>query len=194
MSNEVFPTIHKTIESLIEDEEGGIPTSRLIAVGTFLVVLSTLFTADVFAAHGSHVSHSSHSSHTSSAYHRSHVSHTSHRSSYGHGSHSNHGSHGSHSSHSNTASHSNSNYSAAGDAKGSSAPSVKKVPTVLAPDVTPPSSPSTGATGTPSIDLDAGRVDASMQTPPDTPTVDWNSENGASDSATEMSQGSSEEQ
>lgn len=173
MANDLFPTIQRTIENLVEDEEAGIPTSRLIAVGTFLVVLSTLFTADAFAARRAPSSHSSHSSHSSSSYHRSHISHTSHRSSYSHGSHSNHSSHGSHTSHSNTASHSNSRFSAAGDMKGADAPSVKKIPTVLAPDVTPPSAPSPGAASTPYIDLDAGTIDATMQTPPNTPEVVW---------------------
>lgn len=110
-----FPKIKKGISELINDEEGNIPRTRLVAIGSTIMLMGIILGYDyAYAAHGSHRSHGSHGSHTShssTSYHRSHVSHTSHSSST-HGSHSNsHSSHGSHTSHSNThnshSSHSN---------------------------------------------------------------------------------------
>lgn len=119
--DELFPKIQKSIENLIEDEEGNIPGKKLLMLGTMVVILGSLFPLDVLAghrSHGSHRSHSSHSSGHSSGGHESHVSHQSHTSSGTHSnhvSHSDHVSHASHTSHSNTGSHSNSRYSAEGD-------------------------------------------------------------------------------
>lgn len=125
----IFPTIQRTIESFIEDEEGGIPANRLMTIGTLIVLLSSLLSMTAFAGHSSHKSHSSHSSHSSSSYHRSHVSHTSHSSSLGShsSSHGSHASHSSHSSHSNTTRHSNSNYSSGGDYGTPSAPEASSI-------------------------------------------------------------------
>lgn len=131
-----FPEIKKSIETLIEDEEGNIPGNKLLLLGTMIVILGSLFPIELMAGHRSHNSHRSHSSHrshghtshtshgshssttTGAATHNDHNSHNSHSSaSTGavHSNHSNHGSHVSHTSHSNTGSHSNSRYSTEGD-------------------------------------------------------------------------------
>lgn len=119
MMDDIFPQIQKSIENLIEDEEGNIPGNKLLILGTMALVLSSLFSLDAFAGHRSHSSHKSHKSsgsHGNSSNHESHVSHQSHQSSSGsHSNHSNHSSHDSHTSHSNTSSHSNSRYSSEGD-------------------------------------------------------------------------------
>lgn len=137
--DENFPRFQKSIENLIEDEEGNIPGKKLLVLGTLMVVLSSLMSIDAFADHRSHSSHSSHGSHSSHSSgshgnshsnHGSHESHQSHVSSTdSHSNHSNHASHSSHTSHSNTSAHSNSSYSAEGDVS-YSAPAAIKVPTV----------------------------------------------------------------
>ena len=118
-TNSLFPKIAKSLENLIEDEEGNIPGNRLLALGTMVIVLGSLMATEVFAGHTSHSSHRSHSSHSSG----SHGSH------YNHESHSSHQSHQSHTSHSNTSSHSNSLYSAEGDVI-YPAPRASKIPKV----------------------------------------------------------------
>lgn len=118
----VFPQVDRALKNLIEDEEGNIPGNKLLAIGSMIIILGTLLSADAFAKHSSHRSHSSHCSHSShssgsSGYHASHSSHTSHTS-HSSDAHSNvvpHSSHASHTSHSNTAAHSNSLYSAEGN-------------------------------------------------------------------------------
>lgn len=117
----IFPSIKHSIADLIDDEDGNITRGKLLAIGTFIVLMSTLFCSETLAAHGSHSSHSSHSSHASTSYHRSHSSHSQ------HGSHDSHSSHGSHTSHSNTATHSNSNYSARGDLGVAAAPTTSEI-------------------------------------------------------------------
>lgn len=110
MSNELFPKVKKSINDLIDDEEGNIPRSKLVVIGSTIMLMGMIMGIDVYATHRSHTSHSSHSS---TSYHRSHVSHTSAR---GGGSHSNHSSHSSHSnthsSHSSHSSHANTHSSA----------------------------------------------------------------------------------
>ena len=133
-NDELFPKFQKSIEALIEDEEGNIPGKKLLMLGTMIVVLGSLMSVDVFAGHSSHKSHSSHSSHSSGSSghgsHSSHESHSSHTSHSDHGSHSNtHSSHASHTSHSNTSGHSNSKYSSEGDVT-YSAPAASSVPSV----------------------------------------------------------------
>ena len=119
--DELFPKLQKSIENLIEDEEGNIPGKKLLVLGTMMVVLSSLLAMDVFAGHRSHSSHKSHGSHSSGSSghgnHGSHESHTSHSSHTSESSHSSHGSHSSmhsdhlsHVSHANTANHSDSTY------------------------------------------------------------------------------------
>lgn len=141
MSNkdDLFPKFQKSIEDLIEDEEGNIPGKKLLMLGTMIVVLGSLLSMDVFAGHRSHSSHKSHSSHSSGSgshgSHSSHESHASHTSHSDHGSHLNmHSSHASHTSHSNSASHSNSLYSAEGDVT-YKAPAASSVPTISTPVV-----------------------------------------------------------
>lgn len=103
--NNLFPEFQKSLENLIEDEEGTIPGKKLLTLGTMVIILSSLLSVDAFAGHRSHSSHTSHSSHSSgSGGHGSHSSHESHQS---HESHSNHGSHSNHSNHSSHSSHSN---------------------------------------------------------------------------------------
>ena len=138
--DELFPKFQKSIENLIEDEEGNIPGKKLLVLGTMIVVLGSLMQMDVFAGHRAHSSHRSHSSHSSGSSghgnHGSHESHASHASHSDHGSHSNtHSSHASHTSHSNTSSHSNSAYSSEGDVT-YKAPAAADVPTIKTPVVT----------------------------------------------------------
>ena len=131
---ELFPKFQKSIENLIEDEEGNIPGKKLLMLGTMIIVLGSMLQIKVFAGHRSHSSHSSGSG--GHGNHGSHESHTSHISSSDHSSHSNtHSSHASHTSHSNTTSHSNSSYSSEGGVT-YSAPAAASVPTVKTPVVT----------------------------------------------------------
>ncbi|MFQ9115701.1 His-Xaa-Ser repeat protein HxsA3 [Eubacterium sp.] len=113
MDKKLFPTIKKSIDDLINDEEGNIPRGKLVMLGSTIMLMGMIMGIDVFAAHSSHRSHSSHSSHSSTSYHRSHVSHTSHSSGYDHSSHGSHSSHSnthsSHGSHSSAPAHVNSN-------------------------------------------------------------------------------------
>lgn len=143
MMDDLFPKIKKSVETLIEDEEGNIPGKKLLLLGTMVLVLGNLLSIDALAGHTSHRSHVSHSSHSSGSggYHESHVSHQSHQShvsgsghsshsSYhsSHASHSNHNNHASHTSHSNTVAHSNSKYTVEGDVQ--YAPAASSIPSV----------------------------------------------------------------
>lgn len=103
MSDSIFPHINEGIENFLFDEEGNIPRSKIIAIGSMLVVMGILMTEDIYAAHRSHSTHSSHSSHISSSHssHYTHSSHSSHVSST-HSTHSSHSDHASHASHSNS--------------------------------------------------------------------------------------------
>jgi len=116
--NNMFPEFRKSIENLIEDEEGNIPGKKLLMLGTMMIVLGNLLSIDAFAAHRSHSSHTSHSSHSSGSHgssshgsHESHVSHQSHTSGTSHSSHGSGSTHGSH----------------------ASGPSAAQIPTVKAP-------------------------------------------------------------
>ena len=131
-----FPSVKRSIESLIEDEGGTIPAGKMLAIGTLMLVFGMVFATEAFAAHSSHRSHSSHSSHSSgsSGYHSSHVSHTSHTS-HSSGYHSS-SSHGSHSSHSSSSSHSASK-SISGSSKTAVPISPSEVLGIEAPEATP---------------------------------------------------------
>lgn len=120
--NPVFPQIKKTIDDFISDEDGNITRSKLVTIGTMVLLMSVMAGIDVYATHRSH---SSHTSHSSTSYIRDHGNHGSHGS---HSNHSNHSSHSSHTSHSNIATHSNSLYSAEGDVQ--YAPLVENIPGV----------------------------------------------------------------
>lgn len=91
MGELVFPRIQKRISDFLYEEEGTIPRSKIITIGTMVMLLSVFFADSAFAGHRSHSSHRSH---------YSHYSHSSHSSGY-HGSHSSHSSHSNHSNHSN---------------------------------------------------------------------------------------------
>lgn len=82
-----FPHIEKSIEDFLYSEEGNIPISKVLTIGSMMLILGiVLADADAFAAHRSHSSHQSHSSHSSGGGgggHYSHSSHQSHSSSYG---------------------------------------------------------------------------------------------------------------
>lgn len=125
MENLAFPKIKRSIQDFIDDEEASIPASKLITIGSMIVVLSTLFAIDVSARHSSHTSHTSHSS---TSYHRSHVSHTSSRDGYY--------SHSNHSSHSNSHSSHSSSYSSYSNSTGTSQNNTPKV-TKPDPDLIP---------------------------------------------------------
>lgn len=90
MDNNIFPKVKREISSFLTDQEGNIPRSKILTVGSMVILLGIVFAQDVFAAHRSHSSHSSHRSHSSGSgghsSHESHVSHSSHVS--GSGSHS----------------------------------------------------------------------------------------------------------
>lgn len=123
-----FPEIRKSIEDLIADEEGSIPRTKLVKVGSMVMLMGILMGFDICSAHSSH---SSHTSHSSTSYHRSHVSHTSHSSGSNHSSHASHSNeHSSHTSHSNThSSHNNSNTSPShSNTLSGSVPGTKEIP------------------------------------------------------------------
>lgn len=81
-NKELFPTIKRSIENYIDDQEGNISRKKMLSIGAMMILMTTFFTIDAFAAHrshsshSSHRSHSSHSSHTSAANHYSHASHS----------------------------------------------------------------------------------------------------------------------
>ena len=137
-----FPKIKKSINDFINDEDGSATRSKLISVGSMVLLMTIFAGIDAYAAHSSHKSHSSHSSTSYIRGHVSHTSHTSHTSSShsnhsshsDHGSHSNHSNHASHTSHSNTSSHSNSLYSAEGDV--TYGPDVSDIPGIETPQNT----------------------------------------------------------
>lgn len=78
--NDEFPHVAKSITQFLDDEEGNISRSKLLSIGSMMIIMGVLMSTDAFAAHRSHSSHSSHVS-GSSSYHGSHVSHVSHVSS-----------------------------------------------------------------------------------------------------------------
>lgn len=119
-----FPKIHRSISDFLYEEEGNIPRSKMLMVGSMVLLLGILYAQDAFAAHKSHSSH------------RSHSSHSSHRS--GSGSHSSHQSHQSHVSHSNNAHNSHSSH--ANSSQGGSTPNANTAPESIAtpkPTATP---------------------------------------------------------
>lgn len=80
MKDELFPQIKRSIENYLTEEEGNISRSKLLKIGSMVLLMGVLFMQDSFAAHGSHNSHSSHSS--GGGDHVSHISHTSHSSGF----------------------------------------------------------------------------------------------------------------
>lgn len=114
MDNQLFPKVKKGIQNYLSDQEGNVPRSKILTVGSVLLVLGVVFSTEAFAKHSSHSSHGSHSSHSShsSGHSNGHVSHESHESHASHasGDHSSHSS-GAHSSHSSGAHSSGGSYS-----------------------------------------------------------------------------------
>lgn len=131
--NNLFPKIQRDISNFLLDQEGNIPRSKILTVGSMMILLSVLLAQDAFAKHTSHSSHRSHSSHSSHSsgsgnWHSSHESHVSHQS------------HASHSS-SEHSSHSSSTYTPSSPSPGSgdTTPSIEPVPTVM--EIAPPQIP-----------------------------------------------------
>ena len=79
----LFPEIKKEVKDFLSEEEGNISRSKILTIGSLIVMMSVLLMDEVFAAHSSHSSHSSHysSGHGSHVSHASHESHASHASS-----------------------------------------------------------------------------------------------------------------
>ena len=57
MSNELFPKVKKSINDLIDDEEGNIPRSKLVVIGSTIMLMGMIMGIDVYATHRSHTSH-----------------------------------------------------------------------------------------------------------------------------------------
>lgn len=103
MNDELFPQVKKGIDAFLQDEEGNIPRSKILTVGSLMMLMGIIYGQNIYATHQSHSSHSSHVSGSGS--HSSHESHQSHQS---HVSASTHSSHSNSSPQSNAAPHSNS--------------------------------------------------------------------------------------
>ena len=109
---DVFPHVKQSVENFLFDEEGNIPRSKILTIGSMIIVLSMLLTEKVFAAHRTHSSHRTHSTHRTHSSHRSngHTTHYTHSTHSTHGTHANshsnthatHNSHTTHSTHANT--------------------------------------------------------------------------------------------
>ena len=98
--NDIPEITQHSISDFLYNEEASIPKSRLMAIGTLMVLLAfAIASEDAFAAHRSHSSHRSHRSHSSHSS-GSHSNHTSHSNYASHSSHTSHTSHISHTSHS----------------------------------------------------------------------------------------------
>jgi hypothetical protein len=78
--NQLVPKVRQSIMDFLYDEEATIPRSRLLMVGSIMVVLAVLMNIqEAFAGHGSHSSHSSHKSHSSHSSHSNHSNHANHQ-------------------------------------------------------------------------------------------------------------------
>lgn len=85
IENNLFPNVKRSITNYLYEEEANISRSKMLAMGSLMILVSfLLLDHDVFAAHRSHSSHASHASHASGSstpsYHYSHSSHVSHAS------------------------------------------------------------------------------------------------------------------
>lgn len=144
--SELFPKIQRDISNFLFDEEGNILRSKILTVGSMMVLLSVFLAQDAFAkhtSHSSHKSHSSHSSHSSGSHSSSHSSHVSHQS---------HSSHASSTHSSNHSSHISSTHIVTPDGGTSTNPSTPSGSSGTASSAatpgttTTPSSPGTGTT------------------------------------------------
>lgn len=167
--DELFPHVKHSLEDFMFDEEGNIPRSKILAIGSMMIVLSLMLTEKAFAAHRTHSSHRTHSTHRTHSSHRS-GGHTTHYT------HSTHSTHGTHSTHSNHATHSNHS------THSNAAPSTSQL------QVTPPTSTDTmAAVSTNELGVSVGAIlpidnadtiesvntalGIEVNTPPDTPTA-----------------------
>lgn len=75
-----FPKITTAVENYLVDEEGSVPRSKVLLIGSIAIIMGIMFSIDAAAKHSSHKSHSSHSSHSSGSHYSSHSSHVSHQS------------------------------------------------------------------------------------------------------------------
>ena len=177
--DDLFPHVKHSVEDFMFDEEGNIPRSKILAIGSMMIVLSLMLTEKAFAAHRTHSSHRTHSTHRTHSSHSSggHTTHYTHSTHSTHGTHSTHSNtHSTHSTHSNHATHSNHSTHSNG------------APTTSQLAVTPPTSTDTmAAVPTRELGVSVGAVlpidntdtleniNASLgielNTPPDTPTA-----------------------
>ena len=63
--NIAFPKAKKEIIDFLLNEEGNIPRSKMLMVGTMVLLLGIFYSKEAFARHSSHISHGSHISHAS---------------------------------------------------------------------------------------------------------------------------------
>lgn len=62
----IFPKISRSISDFLYEEEGNISRSKMLYIGSLIVVVSIMLAHDeAFGSHYSHRSHASHSSHQS---------------------------------------------------------------------------------------------------------------------------------
>ena len=54
---ELFPSLMKSLDDFLYEEEGNITRNKVVAMGTMVLVLSLLMMDEVFAGHRSHSSH-----------------------------------------------------------------------------------------------------------------------------------------
>ena len=112
MSDFLFPHINESIENFLFDEEGNIPRSKILVIGSMLIIMGLLLSEDVYAAHRTHRTHSTHRTHYThrSGGHMTHNTHSTHSThvSSTHSTHSNHSTHSTHSNHGTHSTHSNS--------------------------------------------------------------------------------------
>lgn len=176
-----FPKIKKSIQDFFEDEDGSITRSKVLMIGGMVIILGMLLSDEVYAAHRTHYTHRTHSTHRTS--NNKHGSHSSHSSS--HSTHSDHYTHGSHSSHASHVSYTDSsNYGSTNTSTGRAWPKLADVQSFESPVSTniatsaeaeittllnAISNPETGVQ-IPKI----GDVEATIQTPPDTPKFTQN--------------------
>ena len=65
MKEKPFPKLQKQLSDFLYDEEGSIPRSKIVSVGTMILLLTIFYTDQALARHRSHKSHVSHRSHRS---------------------------------------------------------------------------------------------------------------------------------
>ncbi|MDO5133839.1 MAG: His-Xaa-Ser repeat protein HxsA3, partial [Eubacteriales bacterium] len=58
---ELFPHVKHSVEDFLFDEEGNIPRSKILTIGSMMIVLSMLLTEKAFAGHRTHYTHRTHS-------------------------------------------------------------------------------------------------------------------------------------